>query len=83
MSRDSERPAAARVTMYPDGPLILRGDFEICSVDGATIETARIVALCRCGRSAAKPLCDGSHKRGELSVTDQPAGDATSGHSGE
>jgi hypothetical protein len=58
MSRDSERPAAARVTMYPDGPLILRGDFEVCSVDGATIETGRIVALCRCGRSAAKPLCD-------------------------
>jgi CDGSH-type Zn-finger protein len=83
MSRDGERPAAARVTMYPDGPLILRGDFEVCSVDGATIETGRIVALCRCGRSAAKPLCDGSHRRGELSATDQPAGDTASRHPGE
>lgn len=83
MSRDSERPAAARVTMYPDGPLIVRGDFEVCAVDGATIETGRIIALCRCGRSAAKPLCDGSHKRGDLPVTDQSTRDAPSGHSGE
>ncbi|MFN2561947.1 MAG: CDGSH iron-sulfur domain-containing protein [Jatrophihabitans sp.] len=56
-----EEPAAT-LTPYPDGPLVLRGDFEIRSVDGACIESGRTVALCRCGRSAVKPFCDGSHK---------------------
>ncbi|MDT4925647.1 MAG: hypothetical protein QOG01_3360 [Pseudonocardiales bacterium] len=54
---------AATVTVYPDGPLVLRGDFEICDVDGsAAVETGPTVALCRCGRSAVKPFCDGSHR---------------------
>jgi CDGSH-type Zn-finger protein len=54
--------AAATLTVYPDGPLVLRGDFEIRSLDGAPVESGRTVALCRCGRSAVKPFCDGSHK---------------------
>jgi CDGSH-type Zn-finger protein len=58
-----EEPPAATLTMYPDGPLVLRGDCEIRSIDGTKLETAgSTVALCRCGRSAVKPFCDGSHK---------------------
>jgi CDGSH-type Zn-finger protein len=52
----------ATVTVYPDGPLIVRGEVEIRELDGTVVETGRTVALCRCGRSALKPLCDGSHK---------------------
>jgi CDGSH-type Zn-finger protein len=59
-----ERVAASTVTVYPDGPLVLRGNFEIRQADGVAMPTGRIVALCRCGRSALKPLCDGSHKHG-------------------
>jgi CDGSH-type Zn-finger protein len=58
------RHPAARVTMYPDGPLIVRGDFVICAQDGEPVPTGPVVALCRCGRSALKPLCDGSHRTG-------------------
>lgn len=57
------RHPAARVTMYPDGPLILRGDFVVCAEDGEAVPTGPVVALCRCGRSAVKPLCDGSHRK--------------------
>jgi CDGSH-type Zn-finger protein len=53
---------AATVTVYPDGPLVVRGRFEVLEVDGTVVATSRVVALCRCGRSALKPLCDGSHK---------------------
>ena len=56
----------ASVTVYPDGPLVVRGDVAITDVDGEPVEAGRVVALCRCGRSAVKPLCDGSHKRGTL-----------------
>jgi CDGSH-type Zn-finger protein len=54
-------PPAATVTVYPDGPLIVRGDVEVRCLDGSVVESKRTVALCRCGRSAFKPLCDGSH----------------------
>jgi CDGSH-type Zn-finger protein len=60
---DGQKPAST-VTVYPSGPLVLRGDFEVLQVDGTTVPTGRIVALCRCGRSAVKPFCDGSHKHG-------------------
>jgi len=54
---------AATVTVYPDGPLVVRGDFAVRGLDGSEIDAGGgPVALCRCGRSAVKPLCDGSHK---------------------
>jgi CDGSH-type Zn-finger protein len=50
------------VTPYRDGPLILRGPFRILDQDGVEIANERAtVALCRCGLSARKPFCDGSH----------------------
>ncbi|GIF53787.1 CDGSH-type Zn-finger protein [Asanoa ferruginea] len=53
----------ATVTPYEDGPLLIRGDFAILTPDGERIEPGRgTVALCRCGKSASKPFCDGSHK---------------------
>lgn len=65
----------ARITVYPDGPLIVRGGFTLDHADGSPIETGRVVALCRCGRSAIKPLCDGSHKLARRSASTD-AGDA-------
>ena len=53
----------AVITPYRDGPLIIRGDFRLTAQDGTPIETGRrTIALCRCGKSALKPFCDGSHK---------------------
>ncbi|WP_410171883.1 CDGSH iron-sulfur domain-containing protein [Amycolatopsis heterodermiae] len=54
--------APATITPYEDGPLV-RGAFEIRSPDGEIIDPGRgTVALCRCGLSAVKPFCDGTHK---------------------
>jgi CDGSH-type Zn-finger protein len=56
--------ARATITPYRDGPLIVRGDFRLLDQDGAEIDPGRrTVALCRCGKSAIKPFCDGTHKR--------------------
>jgi CDGSH-type Zn-finger protein/uncharacterized Fe-S cluster protein YjdI len=44
-----------------DGPLLLEGEFEIISTDGETVFRGKKTALCRCGASANKPFCDGSH----------------------
>jgi CDGSH-type Zn-finger protein len=53
----------ARITPYPNGPYLVRGDFEIIDVAGQVIGVRRrTIALCRCGASQTKPFCDGTHK---------------------
>jgi CDGSH-type Zn-finger protein len=54
---------AATITPYPDGPLLVRGNVTLIDEHGNPIERRRrTVALCRCGVSAIKPWCDGTHK---------------------
>jgi CDGSH-type Zn-finger protein len=51
-----------RITPYRDGPLLIRGPFRLVDQDGNEIETGGgTVALCRCGKSRARPFCDGTH----------------------
>lgn len=59
------RGEGARVTVYENGPLLLRGRFTVEDQDGKPVVTARTVALCRCGRTALPPWCDGNHKAGK------------------
>jgi CDGSH-type Zn-finger protein/uncharacterized Fe-S cluster protein YjdI len=46
-----------------DGPLKVNGPLELVSGTGRTINRTTETWLCRCGASANKPYCDGSHKR--------------------
>ena len=51
------------ITVYRDGPLMIRGDVRIVDQDGNEIAPGReTVALCRCGKSRMRPFCDGTHK---------------------
>ena len=47
--------------MGVSGPLWVRGGIQIESADGNPYEVRNRVTLCRCGKSANKPFCDGSH----------------------
>ncbi|WOQ69218.1 CDGSH iron-sulfur domain-containing protein [Microbacterium limosum] len=61
MCTPSERPPS--IEAYPDGPFIIRGTVEVVDESGNRIVTRRATsALCRCGASAIKPWCDGTHK---------------------
>jgi CDGSH-type Zn-finger protein len=54
----------AGIKVRRNGPYLVEGD-EVTLVDwnGATYQVARRpIALCRCGGSANKPFCDGSHR---------------------
>lgn len=55
-------PEENTVTIAKDGPLYVRGNFEIKEHDGTTFLEDTRVALCRCGESLNKPFCDNSHK---------------------
>jgi CDGSH-type Zn-finger protein len=43
------------------GPIWVRGGIPVFGANGETYEIRNRVTLCRCGASANKPLCDGSH----------------------
>jgi hypothetical protein len=43
------------------GPLWVKGGIPIESAEGFEYERRNRVTLCRCGRSARKPFCDGAH----------------------
>lgn len=52
----------AEIAVIPDGPLWVSGGISVTRSDGEPLETRHRTTLCRCGHSANKPLCDGSHK---------------------
>lgn len=49
------------VVTDPGGPLYLRGRITMRRADGSELADTR-VALCRCGVSKRKPLCDNGHR---------------------
>ena len=57
--------AAAKITINSNGSIRVEGDFEIVDPEGRAFGLAgrTSIGLCRCGRSANKPFCDGSHNR--------------------
>jgi hypothetical protein len=58
-----ERFDGATITVYPDGPALVRGRFRLQDELGNEVETNRAtIALCRCGKSRLHPICDGTHK---------------------
>lgn len=52
------------VVVLQNGPYKISGTIEVVDHEGRTVELAGTnVFLCRCGHSANKPFCDGSHAR--------------------
>jgi CDGSH-type Zn-finger protein/uncharacterized Fe-S cluster protein YjdI len=71
----SGEPPSGRTEMLPvrdgvlaiepqlNGPLRVRGNLEIVSGTGRVVARASSANLCRCGGSANKPFCDGTHAK--------------------
>lgn len=53
-------PEQTIIEARTNGPLFVRGTFEVRTADGVRTETR--AALCRCGGSANKPFCDNTHR---------------------
>lgn len=71
-------PDRNSVQVVADGPLYLRGRLEVIGEDGCVLWQETRLALCRCGASGNKPLCDNSHQAcnfsdaGEVSASSRP-----------
>jgi CDGSH-type Zn-finger protein len=56
---------SSKITPLNNGPIRIEGEFEIFDAQGNAFGLAgrTVISLCRCGHSANKPFCDGSHAR--------------------
>jgi CDGSH-type Zn-finger protein len=58
--------AQSRIIVRNNGPIRIEGDdIVLTDQDGNRYGLAgrTVISLCRCGQSANKPFCDGSHNR--------------------
>lgn len=59
----ASRAGSVAIAPLLDGPLQVKGNLEVVSGTGRTVNRVTETWLCRCGQSANKPYCDGTHKR--------------------
>ena len=68
------------ITPKANGPLVVEGPVRVVTPDGRELPVpprkdgrpAEVVVLCRCGGSATKPFCDGTHKRNGFTYAPAP-----------
>ena len=57
--------ADVKITVQANGPCVVKGDIELTDKAGNPFpKSEKGFALCRCGQSANKPFCDGTHGKG-------------------
>jgi CDGSH-type Zn-finger protein len=57
------RDGPLHIDPQADGPLRVRGNLETTAGTGCVVARLQSAKLCRCGGSANKPFCDGTHMR--------------------
>jgi len=53
----------SKIVVSRDGPYVVSGDVAIYDTEGDLRQSTGSWCLCRCGGSANKPFCDGTHAR--------------------
>lgn len=66
----------ATIECMPDGPYRVNDLDDLRNSRGERIETKPAMSLCRCGGSANKPFCDGTHRKNGFSGAKLPGGAA-------
>jgi 3-phenylpropionate/trans-cinnamate dioxygenase ferredoxin subunit len=63
--------AGLAIRVHKNGPYELTGSAEVVDFEGASYPAGEDpIYLCRCGRSATKPFCDGTHKKVGFQATE-------------
>ena len=57
--------ADSKVIVRNNGPLRIEGEISLVDQEGRAFGLGgrSVISLCRCGHSANKPFCDGSHNK--------------------
>ena len=59
---ESSPESTTLIEPTPNGPLLVHGNITVKAGDD-TVTKSKVTAFCRCGGSANKPYCDGTHRR--------------------
>ncbi len=52
------------IQAFKNGPFIVKGEVKVLDHEGNPFTPeGKAIALCRCGESANRPFCDGTHNR--------------------
>ena len=62
-NKTTETKAESIVEAMPNGPLLVYGNITVKHSNGDTVQKNKVTAFCRCGQSANKPYCDGTHTK--------------------
>jgi CDGSH-type Zn-finger protein len=64
-----------KITVRPNGSLRVEGPIVLCDAEGRQWDLTGkpAISLCRCGASADRPFCDGSHKTSGFLCAASPA----------
>ncbi len=65
------------IRIRDNGPILIEGDAKILDADGNEFPrdpNRPSVAICRCGQSAGKPFCDGSHRSCGFASSERASG---------
>lgn len=76
MAEIEGQASEVKITVRPNGPLRVEGPVRLIDPNGGEWDLTGKpgISLCRCGASANKPFCDGTHaKIGFQSVVEAPA----------
>jgi CDGSH-type Zn-finger protein len=63
-----------RIKVRENGPLLCTGEIKVVDPEGEELYSGDEVVLCRCGASANKPFCDGSHRDSGFAAEDVELG---------
>ena len=65
---------SVKITVRPNGPLRVEGPIVLCDAEGREWDLAGkpAISLCRCGQSANRPFCDGTHRQIGFQCTASP-----------
>lgn len=51
------------IEIVKDGPILIKGKYNLTGVDGKELKAMPISSFCRCGASNNMPFCDGNHRK--------------------
>ncbi len=68
------KPTDVTITVRPNGPFRVEGAIKLVDAQGNAwnLEGKPAISLCRCGASANRPFCDGSHNKIGFQSADTP-----------
>ena len=64
--KKEEESMETKVEVKENGPLLVHGTLKVTDIEGNTEVKNNVTAFCRCGQSANKPYCDGTHVKADF-----------------